>query len=82
VLKFREISVPTAIGVFVFTIFLNEVNDVPPSMPHALSLLGMPVAYQVCGVMGWLCLTLQVTGNGCGKIHNEKLRNLYTSHAT
>jgi hypothetical protein len=27
----------TAIGVFVFTVFLNEVNVVPPSMPHVLS---------------------------------------------
>jgi hypothetical protein len=28
----------TAIGVFIFTMFLNEVNVVTPSMPHVLSL--------------------------------------------
>jgi hypothetical protein len=40
----------TAIGVLMFTVFLNVVNVVPPSMPHVLAFLGTPLAYQVCNV--------------------------------
>jgi hypothetical protein len=38
----------TVFGVFVFTVFLTEVNVVPPSVPHVLPLLGMPVVWEVC----------------------------------
>jgi hypothetical protein len=40
----------TAIGVFVFTGFLNEANVIPSFMPHVLTFLGRPLAYQVCSV--------------------------------
>jgi hypothetical protein len=40
----------TKIGVYVFTVFLNEVNVVPHSMPNVFSFFGMPIIYQVCSV--------------------------------
>jgi hypothetical protein len=52
-----------------FTIFLNELDVVPPSIPHVL-VFGMHVVYQVCSVM--LCTAHLIhnmhtkTNNTCG----------------
>lgn len=40
----------TAIRIFVFTVFLNEVNTVPTSMSHVFLFFGIPFAYRVCSV--------------------------------
>jgi hypothetical protein len=49
-LKFGGNDAP--ICVLIFTVFLNEVNVIPPSMPHVLVqyFIGTPVTYQVCSV--------------------------------
>jgi hypothetical protein len=46
----------TAIAVFIFIMFLNEVTAVPPSMLRALSSFDTPVAYGVCS-MDVSCIT-------------------------
>lgn len=41
----------TATVVFIFTALHNEVNIGPPSVPHILTLFGMPVACHVCSFL-------------------------------
>jgi hypothetical protein len=51
----------TTVGVFVSTMFLNEVSVVSPSMPHVLPFLGTSVVYGMCSMnavsvlWNWFC---------------------------
>jgi hypothetical protein len=48
------------IGVFLLTVFLNEVSKVHPSMPHVFS-FGMSITYQGCNVD----VNMSVAYEGC-----------------
>jgi hypothetical protein len=65
----------TAIRVFVFTVFLNEVNAVPASVKHVSSSFGVPVSYQLKINSSSVCL--QFTGSLTGHSTETVMLSLY-----